>query len=184
LSLPFDHSYNPIEPPGVFPQAAVTVPVFPVNESRPGESSVFTSTQDSFLPVPPLLGLPSDNHLYKPFETPGIFHQAPLTLPILPVNEGQSGGESSVPSTALTMKPTRKRLNENDRWALLERDAYILSFDAKTVICSGCRNKIKLDGRDHARFYTTNWYNHKSRCLGVEDGMVRHDPFAFQRIWD
>jgi hypothetical protein len=239
LGLPSaNRSYNPFEPPGLFPQV---IPTVPVNESRPGESSVFTYTQDRFLPVsppqglpfdnpshnpfepppgifhqaplvplglpvdegrlgeytqeqlnlplntfismPPLLGLPSHNHLYNPFE-PAVFHQAPQTPPVFIGNEIRLGGESFVPSTALVVNPTRKRLNEDERRALLEQDAYILSFDAKTVICSGCRKKIKLDGRDHARFYTTNWYNHKARCLGVEAGMVRHDLFASQRIWD
>jgi hypothetical protein len=84
----------------------------------------------------------------------------------------------------MVMNPIPKRLNEDERRASLEHDAYVMFFDAKTVICSGCFKKIKLDGRDHARFYTTNWYNHKARCLGVEVGMVRHDPFAFQKIWD
>jgi hypothetical protein len=235
LGLP---SYNPFEPPGVFPQV---IPTVPVNESRPGESSVFTFTQVGFLPVsppqglpfdnpshnpfepppgifhqaplvplglpvdegrlgeytqeqlnlppntfismPPLLGLPLDNDSYNPFEPPAVFHQAPQTPPVFIGNEIRLGGESFVPSTALVVNPTRKRLNEDERRALLEQDAYILSFDAKKVICSGCGKKIKLDNRERTLFYTTNWYNHKARCLGVEGGMVRHNLLPFRRIW-
>jgi hypothetical protein len=179
--LPFDnHLHNPFERPGIFHQAPLVPLVLPVDEGRPGE---YTQEQlnlplNTFISMPPLLGLPSDNHSYSPFEPPAVFHQAPPTPPVF------LGNESSVPSTALVVNPTRKRLNEDERRASLEQDAYILSFDAKTVICSGCGKKIKLDSRDHARFYTTNWYNHKGRCLGVEVGMVCHDPFAFQRIWD
>jgi hypothetical protein len=109
LSPPSDHSYNPFEPPGILPQATLTLPV---NEIRPSESSVFTSTQDRFLPVPLLLVLPSDNHSYNPFEPPGVSLQAPLTLPVLPVNESRLGGESSVQSTVMVMNSTPKRLNE------------------------------------------------------------------------
>jgi hypothetical protein len=57
--LPFDnHSHNPFEPPGILPQATLTLPV---NESRPGESSVFPYR---FLPVPPLQDLKTDPSRY------------------------------------------------------------------------------------------------------------------------
>jgi hypothetical protein len=110
---------------------------------------------------------------YDTFEPPGV--SPDTTLPVLTFNQSSPTNDSSASSTTQETNPNRKRLGEDSRKTLLAQDDYILSFTPKQVICSGCRKIIKLDGREHARYYTTFWYNHKARCLGVDVGIVSHD---------
>jgi hypothetical protein len=128
--------------------------------------------------VPPPLAMNNLSATYNTFEPPGV--SPAMTLPVLSSNQSLQANDSSASSTIPENNPRRKRLDEHSRRTLLEEDDYILSFTPKQVICSGCKKTIKLDGREHARYYTTFWYNHKVRCLGVDVGIVSHDFLVFR----
>ena len=69
--------------------------------------------------------------------------------------------------------PTRRSngpaVQEGLRYVLLCRDPFIVRGTVKpnSVVCAGCRQKIRLDRRNG--YYPGFWVRHKHHCVGVQN---------------
>ena len=85
---------------------------------------------------------------------------------------------SSATPPPVQMVKNPKRLTKERRIEMLQNDHFVSWFTGTLVACSGCTREIKMDSRDGAQYYLQAWTKHRSRCKGVEDGIVS-DIYAF-----
>ena len=147
----------------------------------------------------PQYNIPPPQHNMPPFNNMPIPHPlpaapgVPYTLPA--ASNWNHPASSSVPTissgptfqigpSVVTPPPVQvknlKRLTKEQRIEILQNDQFVLWFTGTLVACSGCTREIKMDARDGAQYYLQAWTKHRSRCKGVEDGIVS-DIYAFSQ---